>query len=317
MATIPVKYLEFKAKGIMATSERPADKDGSFKRAETAFRDTISSKPEAKFPAEKGRYTLFAAYGCPWAHRALIVRELKGLQDIIAVRLAEDMVRPGGWYFSEETSQQLGGAKYMKDIYHRAEPEYNGRFSVPVLFDEKTQKIVNNESSEIIRMLYDQFDDLIPEHLREASKGEAALYPSHLQSQIDEMNEWVYDTVNNGVYKVGFATKQEPHTTNVKALFASLDRLEKHLNDPAHQPYLFGEHITDADIRLYTTLARFDVAYHTIFRCNLKMIRHDYPNLYMWLRQLYWDESEKTNGGAFKNTTIWNKVSFRSYNPVS
>jgi putative glutathione S-transferase len=167
---------------------------------------------------------------------------------------------------------------------------------------------VNNESSEIIRILYSSFDEFLPQERRESSKGEAGLFPAHLQEDIEAMNEWVYDTVNNGVYKTGFASTQEAYESNVYPLFESLDRLEKHLADPAHQPYLFGKHITEADIRLYTTLARFDVAYFTIFKCNLKMVRYEYPNLHTWLRTLYWDESDKTSG-AFKKTTRFAAVS--------
>ena len=176
---------------------------------------------------------------------------------------------------------------------------------MPCLWDKKTHTIVNNESSEIIRMFYTAFDDFLDPHLREANKDEAGLYPAHLRSEIDSMNEWVYNTINNGVYKCGFAASQEAYDSNIYPMFKSLDRLEAHLGDAAHQPYLFGEHITEADVRLYTTLARFDVAYYTIFQCNLKMIRHDYPRLHRWLRTLYWDTSDKTNNGAFKNTTFF------------
>ena len=174
-----------------------------------------------------------------------------------------------------------------------------------MLWDKKLHTIVNNESAEIIRMLYSSFDSFLEPDLREANKPGGGFLPSHLRKEIDEMNEWVYNTVNNGVYKVGFATTQDAYDANVYPLFKSLDRLEAHLSDPRHQPYLFGQYITEADIRLYTTMARFDVAYHTIFTCNLKMIRHDYPLLSRWLRNLYWDESDRTNGGAFKKTTFF------------
>ena len=176
---------------------------------------------------------------------------------------------------------------------------------MPVLWDKKLHTIVNNESAEIIRMLYSSFDSFLEPDLREANKPGGGFLPSHLRKEIDEMNEWVYNTVNNGVYKVGFATTQDAYDANVYPLFKSLDRLEAHLSDPRHQPYLFGQYITEADIRLYTTMARFDVAYHTIFTCNLKMIRHDYPLLSRWLRNVYWDESDRTNGGAFKKTTFF------------
>jgi putative glutathione S-transferase len=158
-------------------------------------------------------------------------------------------------------------------------------------------------------MLYSAFDEYLPIEKREKSKGTSGIFPPHLQNKIEEMNDWVYHTINNGVYKTGFSSTQDAYEDHVYPIFKSLDRLEEHLSDPSHQPYLFGESITEADIRLYTTLARFDVAYYTIFKCNLKMIRQDYPRLHHWLRTLYWDESERTNGGAFKNTTKFALVS--------
>ena len=171
------------------------------------------------------------------------------------------------------------------------------------------EKIVSNESSEIIRTFYTEFDAFIPSHLRESTKGSKGLFPAHLRAEIEAMNEWVYDTINNGVYKTGFATTQAAYEEHIYPIFKSLDRLEEHLGKPGHQPYLFGENITEADIRLYPTIARFDVAYFTVFKCNLKMIRYEYPRLHKWLRQLYWDESEKTNGGAFKKSTVFHTVS--------
>lgn len=165
-------------------------------------------------------------------------------------------------------------------------------------------------------MFYTEFDAFIPEHLRESTKGEKGLYPPHLRSEIDTMNAWVYDTINNGVYKTGFATTQEAYEANVYPLFKSLDRVEEHLSQPGHHPYLFGENITEADLRLYTTLIRFDVAYYTVMGCSLKMIRYEYPRIHDWLRTLYWDEGEKTNGGAFKNTTHLGTVSHAVFNYV-
>lgn len=154
-------------------------------------------------------------------------------------------------------------------------------------------------------MFYTAFDSFLDPQYREVNRPGGGFYPENLRSEIDAMNEWVYDTINNGVYKVGFSTTQEAYDANIYPLFSSLDRLEKHLEDPAHQPYLFGAHITEADIRLYTTMIRFDVAYFSIFWCNLRMIRHDYPRLHRWLRNLYWDESDKTNGGVFKKTSFF------------
>ena len=162
-------------------------------------------------------------------------------------------------------------------------------------------------------MFYTEFDDLIPEHLRESTKGKGALYPAELREEINAMNEWVYDTINNGVYKAGFASTQEAYESSVYPIFESLDRIEEHLSQPGHQPYLFGENVTEADIRLYPTLIRFDVAYYNVMGCNLKMIRYDYPRIHEWLRRLYWDEGEKTNGGAFKKTSHFETVSGSTY----
>lgn len=168
---------------------------------------------------------------------------------------------------------------------------------------------MNNESADIIRMLISSFDHLLPSERREVNKGTASLIPDHLEKEIDELNAWVYDTVNNGVYKIGFATSQAAYNEHVTKLFNSLDRLETHLSEPGHQPYLFGQHITEADIRLYTTLIRFDVAYYALFNCNIKMIRMDYPRLHAWLRRLYWNEGLETAGGIFKKSTQFEVVS--------
>lgn len=171
---------------------------------------------------------------------------------------------------------------------------------------------MNNESSEIMRMFSESFDQLLPSHLQEVNKGAAALVPDHLRTEIDILNAWVYDTINNGVYKAGFASSQAAYSEHVTRLFQGLDRLEYHLSQSHHQPYLFGEHITEADIRLYTTLIRFDVAYYTLFKCNLKMIRIDYPRLHDWLRRLYWSKGPETGGGVFKDTTFFDVVSSKT-----
>ncbi|KAF2268078.1 hypothetical protein CC78DRAFT_558624 [Lojkania enalia] len=295
----------------MANTEKHnfAEKDGQFRRKPSAFRNFVSSDPNSPFPAEKDRYALYIHLGCPWAHRANIVRSLKGLEDIIQLIVLDDSETPGrGWCFSGKPGFEqdpLYGFKWLRELYEKCEPEYKGRYLVPCLWDKRTDTIVSNESSEIIRMLYTEFDSFLPEEMRESTKGENGIFPPHLRAEIEAMNAWVYDTINNGVYKAGFATSQAAYEEHVYPIFESLDRLEEHLSQPGHSPYLFGDNITEADIRLYPTIARFDVAYFTIFRCNLKMIRYEYPRIDKWLRTLYWDEGEKTNGGAFKKTTTF------------
>lgn len=241
------------------------------------------------------------------AHRTLIVRLLKGLESIIDVYQLHFTMGPESWYFSGEggslPKDPLYGFTKLKELYYKADPDYSGRFTVPVLWDKKNNKFVNNESSEIIRMMYTEFDDLIPEHLRETNRPGDGYYPENLRGEIDALNEWVYNTVNNGVYKVGFAKSQESYNENIGPLFASLDRLEAQLASHG-KAYLLGDTLTDADIRLYTTMARFDAAYYTVFQCNLRSIRHDYPQLHLWLRRLYWDRDEAgVHRAAFWKTT--------------
>ena len=235
-----------------------------------------------------------------------------------------------GWLFTGRNGSPdrdpLYGFVGLKQLYLKADPNYEGRYLVPTLWDKKTETIVNNESADIIRMLYTQFDDLIEPMYREPSKQGKGLYPEHLRAEIDEMNEWVYNTINNGVYKCGFATTQEAYDSNLYPLFKSLDRLEAHLSNPSAcygGPFLFGSHLTEADIRLYTTIARFDAAYYTIFLCNLKSIRSDYPRLYRWLRRIYWNVSEIPKGKVFKDTTFpeiyrfgYTNARFRQLNPT-
>jgi glutathionyl-hydroquinone reductase len=245
----------------------------------------------------------------PQAHRTILVRGLKSLEPVIQLITTDFDLTENGWLFTGRNGSMgadpLYGFTGMKQLYLKADPQYQGRYTVPVLWDKQEETIVNNESSEIIRMLYDQFDEFLEPDQREVNKPGGGFYPPHLRAEIDAMNEWVYNTINNGVYKTGFAATQEAYDANLYPLFKSLDRLEEHLKSPSHQPYLFGEHITEADVRLYTTMARFDVAYYNIFNCNLKMIRHDYPRLSKWLRNLYWDTSDRTNGGVFKKTTFF------------
>ncbi|PMD62999.1 putative glutathione S-transferase omega-like 2 [Hyaloscypha bicolor E] len=275
----------------------PDDKTGEFKRGQSQFRNFI--KKGGEFPPEAGRYHLYVSYACPWAHRTLIVRKLKGLEDIIPFTSVHWHMQEKGWRFAtaedkEEDVKAEGvtkdpvkgheGYQHLREIYFQVDPEYEGRFTVPTLYDVKQGKIVSNESSEIIRMFYSEFDDLLPEKYKNVK-----LFPEALQTQIEETNDWTYNDINNGVYKSGFATTQEAYEKAVITLFKSLDRVEKHLKETEKEgPYYFGKEITEADVRLYTTIVRFDVVYVQHFKTNIKTIRADYPYLHQWLRNLYW-----------------------------
>jgi putative glutathione S-transferase len=288
------------------------DADGQFRRQTSQFRSSVSADPNSQFPAEANRYVVYINYGCPWAHRVNLVLHLKGLTSIIRLVVLDTELGPDGWFFSgrfgTDEIDPIYGFKFIKELYHKADPNYALRYTVPVLWDKKKETIVNNESSEIIRFLYTAFDAFVPQDRTEAARP---LFPENLRAEIETMNDWVYNTVNNGVYKTGFATTQAAYDEHLAVLFKSLDRLEKHLEDRGAEggPFLFGQHITEADIRLFTTLIRFDVAYVTLFRCNLQMIRFGYPKLDKWLRTLYWDDGVESNGGAFKKTTDFEQVS--------
>ncbi|CAI0651337.1 unnamed protein product [Colletotrichum noveboracense] len=286
-------------------------KGGGFERTEAQFRNFISKDPNSKFPAEKGRYALYVSPGCPWCHRVMIVRALKRLEDYVDLYIADMGMGKEGWHFTDSPEaakygvlpeDPVYGFKTIKELYLKASPGYKGRVTVPVLWDKKAHTLVSNESSEIIRMLYTEFDHLLPEADREDNRPGGGLYPQKLQKEIDEINEWVYHTVNNGVYKCGFAFTQTAYEDNVDHLFQSLDRLESILKN---RPFLLGDTITEADVRLFPTIARFDVAYVPIFQCNLGTIRNDYPNLHLWYRRLYWDQSERTHGAFFNTTDTW------------
>ncbi|KAF2205460.1 hypothetical protein GQ43DRAFT_428056 [Delitschia confertaspora ATCC 74209] len=274
----------------------PKDKSGEFKRQTSVFRNWISKDKDAEFPAEKGRYHLYVSYACPWAHRTLIVRKLKGLEEIVPFTSVHWHMGEKGWRFvTQDEQSQLSGENvtpdpvnsshtHLRDIYFEQNPNYEGRFTVPTLYDVKQKRIVNNESSEIIRMFYNVFDDLLDEKYRKVD-----LYPETLRKEIDELNEWVYNDVNNGVYKSGFATTQEAYEKACTQLFASLDRLESHLTSSSTPYLLSSPHVTEADVRLFTTIIRFDPVYVQHFKCNIRDIRSGYPALHKWVRHLYWD----------------------------
>ncbi|TPX56871.1 glutathione transferase [Spizellomyces sp. 'palustris'] len=261
-----------------------ASNDGEFRRQDSSFRGVVSTEPNATFRAEPGRYHLYISWACPWAHRTVIVRALKGLEDVIGLSVVHYLLGDGGWRFDlpgEKTPgvipDTVNGAQYLRELYFKADPQYSGRYTVPVLWDKKHGTIVNNESSEIIRILNTAFDEW------STAPGET-YYPKDLASQIDEVNSWVYDQINNGVYKAGFATSQTAYESNYAKVFDGLARVESLL---ANRKWLVGDRFTEADIRLWTTIVRFDPVYHTHFKCNGGTITHDYPNILRWARQVY------------------------------
>lgn len=257
---------------------------GRFVRTQTQFRSWItadgSAGPtgQAGYKAEANRYHLYVSLACPWASRTLMIRTLKGLEDMISISVVHPLMLEHGWTF-EEGEGVIGDpifqARYLHEIYTAVKPDYTGRVTVPVLFDKKTKTIVNNESSEIIRMLNSAFDDL------GAKPGNYV--PDQWLEEIDTVNDFVYHRINNGVYKAGFATKQEVYEEEVTALFAALDQMEERL---AGQDYLVGNRLTEADIRLFTTLVRFDAVYFGHFKCNLKPLTA-YPNLWAYTKRIY------------------------------
>lgn len=251
---------------------------GRFVRTESQFRDWVTADGSTAYAASPGRYHLYISLGCPWAHRTLIFRKLKGLEDIISVSNVEPVMGKSGWVFGAEASpyeDHVNGKRFLHEIYALAEPDYSGRVTVPVLWDKKTRRIVNNESSEIIRMLNSAFNAW--------GGADFDFYPTNLRGPIDEINAFVYENINNGVYRAGFATNQEAYEEAFDRLFSALDKIEARLG---RQRYLAGNVITEADWRAFTTFIRFDAVYHGHFKCNLRRLA-DYPNLINYTRELY------------------------------
>jgi putative glutathione S-transferase len=238
---------------------------GEFIRPDSGFRDRVAAAE-----VEPGRYRLYVSKACPWAHRTLVVRALKGLEKAMPVFYAAPEMLAHGWEYAD------GGIRYLYELYARTKPDYTGRVTVPVLWDSKVGRIVNNESSEILRMLNTEFGPVATRRLPD-------LYPAALRKEIDAVNERVYRTVNNGVYRAGFATAQEKYDQAVTALFATLDWLEKRL---AKRRWLCGRQFTEADVRLFTTLVRFDAVYYSHFKCNLRRLT-DYPRLWRYARRIH------------------------------
>ncbi|HYB55429.1 MAG TPA: glutathione S-transferase family protein [Alphaproteobacteria bacterium] len=251
---------------------------GRFVRSESQFRDWVTADGSSRFKAEPGRYHLYVSLACPWAHRTLIFRALKGLEEAVSLSIVDPLMGPQGWAFSDypgATPDHANGKRFLHEIYTLAKPGYSGRVSVPVLWDKSSRSIVNNESSEIIRMLNSAFDAW--------GRADVDFYPAPLRGHIDEINALVYERINNGVYRAGFATTQAAYEEAFDGLFAALERIEALLS---RQRYLVGDRLTEADWRLFTTLVRFDAVYHGHFKCNLRRLV-DYPNLSNYARELY------------------------------
>lgn len=262
--------------------------NGRFQRGTAAFRNWITVdgsagiSGEAGFKAQAGRYHLFAALNCPWAHRTLIYRNVKQLENVISLSLVKPLRTDDGWVFDENNSNnnsrfqdKLFGLSAMHELYVKANSEYSGRVTVPVLWDKQRETIVSTESSEIIRMFNSAFNDI--------TGDQQNFYPAALAQEIDELNDYIYQNLNNGVYQTGFARTQEAYDESVAKVFAALDNLEQRLSS---NKYLLGDQISEADWRLLPTLVRFDVGYYSAFKCNLRAIR-DYPHLSAYLQNLY------------------------------
>jgi putative glutathione S-transferase len=257
---------------------------GRFERKQSQFRNWVTSDGSAGpgggggFKAEPGRYHLYVSLACPWAHRTLIMRALKGLDDLIDISVVSPIMLENGWTYDKSegsSGDKVGGHRFHYQLYTAAQPDYSGRVTVPVLWDTHTNTIVNNESAEIIRMLNSAFNAL--------TGNTADYYPESLRAQIDAWNERIYPAINNGVYRAGFATSQEAYEEAYESVFAELDHIEEHL---AHNRYLLGDQLTEADIRLFTTLIRFDAVYHGHFKCNRQRLE-DFASLARYVRDIY------------------------------
>ena len=269
--------------GIWRDEELPQETGGTgdFKRVDSAFRDRITADGSSGYKAEAGRYHLYVAWNCPWAHRVLLFLALKKLDKAFTVAYSIPGLRENGWTFEDRaefpdcTPDRVNGFRFLYQAYAAASPKYTGKVTVPTLWDTKTRRIVNNESSEIIRMLNSEFKGI--------AGDDTDYYPAAQRGEIDKVNDLVYNGVNNGVYRCGFAKSQDSYDAAYEKLFATLDELEARLG---RNRFLLGDKQTEADWRLFPTLVRFDVAYFSVFKCNRQRIA-DYPNLSRYLRELY------------------------------
>ncbi len=264
----------------MATAQVPAEtgKDGSFVRQPNAFRDRITADGSSGYKAEPGRYHLYVSLACPWAHRAVIVRRLMGIEDVISLSVVDPIRDERGWAFRDgpgHSVDPVNGFQFLSEAYRATDPAFKGRYTVPALWDRATGRIVTNDYPALTTTFETEFTDL--------ATASIDLYPERLREEIDAVNKVVYEDVNNGVYKAGFAATQEAYEEAFDALFARLDWLDERLS---RQRYLVGDRLTEADVRLFTTLVRFDAVYYVHFKCNLRRLV-DYPNLWPYARDLY------------------------------
>ena len=259
-----------------AQFEKETDKKGAFVRQTSAFRERVTADGSSGFPAEPGRYHLYVCYACPWASRTIIFRTLKGLEDVISMTAVDPVRDDQGWKFFADDPDPVNGYEYLLEAYLRTDPDFSDRVTVPVLWDKETNRAVNNESSEIIRMLTSEFNQW-------AKNPDLDLYPEPLRAEIDELNDRIYNSINNGVYRAGFATTQEAYEEAFVELFEALDVMNDRLGESR---FLTGGEITEADWRFFVTLIRFDAVYVGHFKCNQRRIA-DYDNLAGYLRDLY------------------------------
>lgn len=253
-------------------------KSGSFKRQEDAFRDWVRCDGSTAYKPERDRYHLYVSFACPWAHRTIILRKLKGLEEVIGMTVVDPVRDERGWAFRDgpgHSGDPVNGFEFLSEAYYATDPNYHGRVTVPGLWDKQTKKIISNSDDDLLRMFNREFAQF--------AANDYDFFPADLQDQIEALNKTIYERVNNGVYLAGFATRQKPYERAAKRLFETLDELDARL---ATRRYLFGDRMTEADWRLFPTLIRFDAVYHGHFKCNLRRIV-DYPNLWPYLRDLY------------------------------
>jgi putative glutathione S-transferase len=268
----------------MAQFPEEQSKSGEFKRQEDAFHDWVKRDGSTAYKPAPGRYHLYVSLACPWAHRTIILRKLKGLEHAIGMTVVDPVRDERGWAFSDgpgHSHDPVNGFKFLSEAYRVTDSAYHGRVTVPVLWDRETKRIVSNSDDDLLRMLNTEFGDF--------ATNDYDFYPPRLRAEIETINQVIYERVNNGVYRAGFATQQRPYERAARRLFETLDQLDERL---AHQRYLLGHRMTEADWRLFPTLIRFDAVYHGHFKCNLRRIV-DYPNLWPYLRDLYQHDGVK------------------------